>query len=200
MAVEHLISHGHEHIGLVMGSAPDGNCSPAPIGPPPSSSAPTNRQWVCSVPSTKPACGCRRTSRCSPSTAHPNPKTPGPGSAQSPNPSRTWRRPPWRRFWPPGPEGKRRLKFSPPSWYCAHPAAATDACTAFPAALKGGHRWGKTSSVLVAVARSSPPAVLRRPSVNITREPVFTTDPSASRAPFWSVMGRRYLTARSMEV
>ena len=84
----------------------------------------------------------------------------------------------------PGPEGKRRLKFSPPSWYCAHPAAATDACTAFPAALKGGHRWGKTSSVLVAVARSSPPAVLRRPSVNITREPVFTTDPSARRAPF----------------
>lgn len=43
---------------------------------------------------------------------------------------------------------------------------------------------GKMSRVLVAVARSFPSAVLRRPSVKITRWPVFTTDPSARRAPF----------------
>lgn len=59
---------------------------------------------------------------------------------------------------------------------------------------------GKISSVLVAVARSSPLAVLRRPSVNITRGPDFTTDPSARSSPLLSVIGRRYLTARSIEV
>src|SRR6476661_8713742 len=54
--------------------------------------------------------------------------------------------------------------------------------------------WGKMRSVLVAVARSSPSVVQRRPSVKISREPAFTTAPSARRAPFRSVTGRKYFT------